>query len=250
MPDVFQTALEHSGLVWLAIAAGVAGIVRGFAGFGTAMVFLPVAGQFLSPVAALVTLTVMDLFGPLPNVPRALKDAHKKDVLRLCAGLIVALPLGLWVLTSVAPSVFRYGVSSITLLLLILLVLGWRYRGALNRGLIYATGMLGGFLFGAVGLSGPPVIMIYMASPLPARVVRANLMLYLLGGDVMMMAFLAIMGRLETNAVIIGLILAVPYLVGNVLGGWLFRPEFERAYRVVAYVIIAASALSGLPIFD
>lgn len=250
MPDQIWTALELPGLVWLLIAAVAAGVVRGFSGFGTAMVFLPVAGQVLSPVAALVALTVMDLFGPLPNVPRALRDAHRGDVLRLCAGLVVALPVGLLVLTSVAPEVFRYGVSSISLLLLGLLVLGWRYRGVLRAWMIYLTGMLGGFLFGAAGLSGPPVIMIYMASPLPAPVVRANLMLYLLGADALMVALLGLSGRLESAAIWTGAVVTLPYVAGNVLGGWLFRPAYERYYRWAAYAIIAFSALSGLPLWD
>lgn len=250
MPEAFWTALGQPGMVWLWIAAVAAGIVRGFSGFGTAMVFLPVAGQVLNPVAALVALTVMDLFGPLPNVPRALRDAHRGDVLRLCAGLVVALPVGLLVLTSVAPELFRYGVSVISLLLLVLLMLGWRYRGVLRARMIYGTGMLGGFLFGAVGLPGPPVIMIYMAAPLPAPVVRANLMLFLLGADVLMVAMLGISGRLEVPAIWTGVLVTLPYLAGNILGGWLFRPDYERFYSWAAYLIIAFSALSGLPLLD
>jgi len=250
MPEAFWTALGQPGMVWLWIAAVAAGIVRGFSGFGTAMVFLPVAGQVLNPVAALATLTVMDLVGPLPNVPRALKEAHRGDVLRLCAGLVLALPLGLLILISVAPEVFRYGVSVISLLLLLLLVQGWRYRGVLRRWMIYLTGMLGGFLFGAVGLPGPPVIMIYMAAPLPAPVVRANLMLYLIGADVLMVGFLAVVGRLEAAAIWTGALVTLPYLVGNILGGRLFRPAYERFYRWAAYTIIAFSALSGLPLWD
>jgi uncharacterized protein len=250
MPDPFWTALGQPGLVWLVIAASVAGVVRGFSGFGTAMVFLPVAGQVLNPVAALVALTVMDLVGPLPNVPRALREAHRGDVLRLCAGLVVAMPFGLLILISVAPEVFRYSVSVVSLLLLVLLVLGWRYRGVLRRWMIYLTGMLGGFLFGAVGLPGPPVIMIYMAAPLPAPVVRANLMLYLLGADAVMMGLLGVSGQLAAAAIWTGVAITLPYLAGNVLGGWLFRPEYERFYSWAAYAIIAFSALSGLPLLD
>jgi len=250
MPEAFWTALGQPGMVWLWIAAAAAGVVRGFSGFGTAMVFLPVAGQVLNPVAALASLAVMDLVGPLPNVPRALREAHRGDVLRLCAGLVVALPLGLLILVSVAPEVFRYGVSVISLLLLLLLVQGWRYRGVLRAWMIYGTGMVGGVLFGAVGLPGPPVIMIYMAAPLPAPVVRANLMLFLLGADLLMVAMLGASGRLEVPAIWTGVLVTLPYLAGNILGGWLFRPAYERFYRRAAYAIIAFSALSGLPLWD
>lgn len=250
MLEALQAALTQPGLAWLGLAALAAGVVRGFSGFGTAMVFMPVAGQVLSPVTALVAMAVMDLVGPLPHVPRALKHAHRRDIVRLCAGLVVALPLGLWVLVSIRPEMFRYGVSLISLGLLVLLMLGWRYRGEVRRGMIYVAGMISGFLGGVAGLTGPPVILIYMSRPLPAPVVRANLMLYLIGADILMMLMLGIGGRLTLSAVLTGAIVTLPYLVGNLLGAWLFRPEFERVYRWAAYTIIAVSALSGLPLWD
>ncbi len=250
MPEWLAPALGQPGLVWLLAAAAVAGLVRGFTGFGTAMVYLPVAGQFLGPFEALTTLVIMDMIGPLPNVPRALHDGHPRDVLRLATGMLVALPLGVWVLTLASPEMFRYGVSVIALVLLVLLVSGVRYTGRLSRRLIYGTGGLGGFLAGVAGLPGPPVIMFYMAAPHPPRVIRANTLLYLVLSDLVMLAVLALFGRLVPQALGLGLLVTLPYLAGNVLGARLFRPRAERLYRLVAYVIIAVSALQGLPLFD
>ena len=250
MPDLFAAVLDQPGLGWLAAVAFVAGVVRGFTGFGTALIYMPVAAQFLTPFGALITLTAMDVIGPLPNLPRAFRDGHRRDVLRLCAGLALAMPLGVWVLSLVAPQVFRYSVSLLSLGLLALLVSGWRYHGALRRGAVYAVGALGGFLGGATGLAGPPVIMTYMASKHPAHVIRANLLLYLFGVDILMIVVLAVMGRMEPGSLLLGFALALPYLAGNLLGGALFRPGYERGYRAVAYGLIALSALSGLPVFD
>lgn len=250
MPEALAQALAGPGLLLLAATAFVAGVVRGFTGFGTAMIYMPVAGQILTPVAALATMTVMDAFGPLPNVPRALRDWHRRDVVLMCATLVLALPAGLFLLTRMPVELFRYAVSLIALALLALLIAGWRYRGALSRSMIAGTGLVGGFLGGSTGLAGPPVIMLYMASTLPARVVRANLLLYLLAVDILMLATLTAMGRLDGATLATGLVMLIPYLAGNVLGGWLFRPGLETVYRRVAYVIIAASALSGLPLWD
>ncbi len=232
------------------MTAAVAGAVRGFSGFGTAMVYLPVAGQFLSPFEALTTLMIMDLVGPLPNIPKAIRTSHRGDVLRLSLGALVAVPFGVLVLGLIAPEVFRYGVSLISLILLILLIAGIRYHGGLRARMVYGTGALGGTLAGSVGLPGPPVIMLYMASAHPAAVIRANIMVYLLLVDLIMIMVLYLNGYLVATAVFLGAVLALPYLVGNVLGGYLFAPGYERLYRAVAYIIIAISALNGLPLFD
>ena len=47
MIDVsFGSLFAFDGFYWILTAAFVAGVVRGFSGFGSAMVFLPLAGQF------------------------------------------------------------------------------------------------------------------------------------------------------------------------------------------------------------
>lgn len=248
--ELFAGVIASEGFWILVVTAGVAGLVRGFSGFGTAMVYLPVAGQILSPFEALTTLLVMDLIGPLPNIPAAIRTGHPRDIMRLSFGALVTVPLGVLVLGLIAPEVFRYGVSLISLLLLVLLVGGVRYRGRLKSPMIYGAGALGGFLAGSVGLPGPPVVMLYMASPHPAAVIRANVMVYLLLCDLMMIGVFHSNGYLVLTALVLGAVLALPYLAGNVIGGKLFRPGYERVYRVVAYLVIALSAMNGLPLFD
>ena len=250
MPDWLAGPLATGGLGWLIGVALVAGMVRGFAGFGTAMIFLPVAAQFLSPFEALTVLVVKDLIGPLPNLPRAWRDGHRADLLWLSAGMVVGVPLGLWALSMVAPEVFRYGVSLIALTLLLLLVGGVRYNGPMSPPLVFGTGGLGGLLAGAAGLPGPPVILLYMAAPHAPQVIRANTMMYLSLSNVVMIAMLAAFGQLVFGAIVLGLVLTVPYLAGNMIGAAIFRPSAERAYRIAAYCIIAVSALHGLPLFD
>jgi uncharacterized membrane protein YfcA len=246
MQDTFAQALAIPGVVWVFAGAFVAGVVRGFSGFGTAMIFLPVAAQVLEPVWAVIVLIVMDVIGPLPAIPRALKDGHPRDLARLVLGTLLALPLGLAVLFSADPTMFKIAVSVITLVLLVVLISGLRYHGPMRPPLIYGTGMLAGFLGGAVAIPGPPVILLYMASPHPAKVIRANTTAFLFSYDVMMLIGFTILGQLGGVPMVLGLITALPYLAGNLVGGRVFRPGYERVYRGVAYAIIAASALSGL----
>ena len=236
-------------LILLSGACFLAATVRGFAGFGTAMVYLPLAAQVLTPFQAITTLVVFDLIGPLPLVRRAVRDCETRDLRRLVTGLVLALPLGLYALTRLPPEIFRYGVSMIALTLLVFLISGIRYNGPMSPRLIYGTGAMSGFLQGVAGLPGPPVILLYMASTLPVRTIRATTFLFLMATDVALLPLLAVFGRLDVSALLLGAALVVPNMLGSILGGWLFRPSLEHVYRWLAYVIIAASALSGLPVW-
>ncbi len=250
MPDALGAALAFDGLGWLIAGTVLAGFVRGFSGFGTALVFMPVAGQLMPPIWALTVLVVMDVFGPLPNLPRARRDGNPREVALLSVAMIVALPLGLMVLASIRPELFRYAVSTLALLVPILLLAGLRYRGPLSAPILLGTGGVSGFLGGVVGVPGPPVILLYLASTRLAAQVRANILIYLFIFDIVLIAVLALQDRLEAVPVILGLLLALPVMLANMAGAAIFRPERERPYRAAAYVIIAAAAISGLPVWD
>lgn len=250
MPDLWAGILATEGLPWIIAAAFVASMVRGFSGFGTAMVYLPVAGQFLPPVWALVTLTVMDLVGPLPVLPKVWKDVHKRDLGRMFLGVVVTLPIGVAVLLAIDPQIFRYAVSFVALALLVVLVGGFRYSGTVRGSAVVGIGGASGFLGGVAGLPGPPVILFYMASPHGPATIRANTMVFLLGFDVLLLGILGLEGSLTLTPIALGLVLIVPTMLGVLVGGAIFRPEYEKSYRAVAYVIIAVSAISGLPFWS
>jgi len=252
MPEIFDplAAIAGEELALLAFGALVAGIVRGFTGFGTAMIYLPIAGQVLPPFSAITTMIVMDLAGPLPSMPRAWREGTPRDVLRLGIGALFALPAGVAILALVQAEVFRYAVSFVCAAFLILMIAGVRYTGELKRGMIYVTGSISGFLAGCTGLPGPPVIMLYMASPKPVRVIRANITMYLLVSDVLFLVVLGLSRQLDFRAMTLGAIIMIVYLAANVAGAAMFRPGMERIYRPIAYAIIALSALMRLPLPD
>ncbi|MGB5864272.1 MAG: sulfite exporter TauE/SafE family protein [Sulfitobacter sp.] len=249
MPDLLATALGTDGLIWLVGAVFIAGLVRGFAGFGSAMIIMPVASSVLSPVEAVIFLICAELVGPLPNARAAWRDGAPRDVGLLILGAIVALPFGVWALSTMDATVFGWVVSGSVLLLLMLTMSGWRLKGALTQSLTVGAGALGGFMTGFAGIPGPPVIMLYMASTLPISVIRANFLLYLLALDLLLFPLLWVLGLMNWPIAFLGLLVGIPNLIANVIGARLFDPSAERLFRMVAYIVIAASAIIGLPLW-
>lgn len=247
LADAVADAVAIASLERVFLAAALAGLVRGFSGFGTAMIFLPIASAALPPVWVLTTLMVMDLIGPIVLVRRILPQADRRDLalLGISAGLM--LPIGVALLLAIPDTSFRYAVSIVTFTFLALLVFGFRLRTAPRPASLCLVGGLGGLLGGAVGVPGPPVMLLYLASTAHAASIRANIFIYLLLTEFMLLATFAVRDVLELTPIIIGAAAAIPYLLAMRLGAHLFDPSRERTYRVIAYLIIAASAFGGLP---
>jgi uncharacterized membrane protein YfcA len=250
LSEGLNTVWATDGLLWIGFAAFVAGLVRGFTGFGTAMIFLPVAGQLLPPITALTVLTVMDFFGPILLVSKAFKDARKSDLIRLLVPMALVLPFALWLLSYADPKIFRYLISLLAICLLVCLVFGIQYKGKVTSPMLFSIGTFSGLTGGFLGMPGPPVILFYMAGPYRAAVVRANTLLFLFSFDVLFITIIYISGFMILEAVFIGLAMVFPIVAGNLVGAMFFNPEKERIYRFATFCIIAFSAINGLPLLD
>jgi len=242
--------LATEGLWLLVLGVSLAGLVRGFSGFGTAMVYLPFAAQVLPPVWTVITLLIIDVIGPTPAIPGALRHAQFTDMRRLLTGLVLGLPLGLWALFTFDPTPFRYAVSLVTGTALLLMISGLRWQRPVPAPMLYGIGAGAGVLGGAVALPGPPVILFYMARPLPVATIRATILLFLVAYDLITTTAFALRGALDWQPVLTGLLILPAYVVAVAVGTHIFDPDKDLVYRRVAYAIIAASVLAGLPLWD
>jgi len=249
MPDPLDAVLATPGLTWLMLTIGAAGIVRGFTGFGTALIFVPVAGIFLAPQVIVCVIMLTGLLSSSALLPRAWGHADRSEVALLAGAALLTVPLGLWLMARVDPTLIRWCVAVIALVTLAALMSGWRFSGRISRPRVAGIGAAAGGIGGLTGLTGPAVILFYLAGQSAARTVRANTILFLAALDVVIVANLVLRGAVDAGLIALALVLAIPYVVTSLIGQALFDPRHERLYRLVAYAVIALAVLSGLPIW-
>ncbi|MDA3859158.1 MAG: sulfite exporter TauE/SafE family protein [Roseovarius sp.] len=249
MPDLVLAVWATPGLVWLLLAIGVAGIVRGFTGFGTALVFVPVAGIFLAPQTVVGVMTLTGIVSTTALLPRAWRQADRREVGMLALAALLTVPFGLWLMQALEPVTIRWVVAAVAAITLGALVAGWRFSGIVSRPVLLIIGAMAGIIGGLTGLTGPVVILFYLAGQSAAQSVRANTILFLAVLDVVIAVNLLTRGVLEGSTVILALTLAVPYFITSLIGQALFDPRHQRLYRWAAYSVIALAVLSGLPLW-
>jgi uncharacterized membrane protein YfcA len=185
--------------------------------------------------------------GPIPLVRTAWRVAQKRDFLLLLMGSVLLIPVGLSLHDTISPETYSYILSGIALFLVMCLIFGLRYTGTVSPPVTLGVGALAGFSGGLGGVPGPPAILFYMASALPVQVVRANMLLFLFFTDFLFIGIVGLRGDFALTPIIIGLMMAIPNAIGNLVGAAVFNPDKAGLYRGVAYAIVAAAAIMGLP---
>lgn len=250
MPEALIQLVATPGLIWLMLAIGAAGIVRGFTGFGTALIFVPIAGIFLPPAVIVAVMMLTGLASSGALIPRAWGQADRREVGLLAFAALLTVPLGLWLMARMDAHIVRWIVAVVAGLTLPALVTGWRFSGQVSRRGLVGIGGVAGVLGGLTGLTGPAVILFYLAGQAAVQSVRANTILFLGALDVVIVANLLLRGAVAWSTVILALALAAPYFITTLIGQALFDPRHERTYRWVAYSVIALAVISGLPIWE
>lgn len=236
-------------LIWLSAASLTAGVVYGFAGFGAALVFMPLAVIVVDPLVAVVALSVSALSSLVTLVPQAWRQADRRAAVTMLAAAFAFIPLGQIVLTRTDITLLRWAVCILALLTLVILLSGFRYqqRPGVPAWLLVGSGV--GFMGGSTGLNGPLLILFQLGGPEELTRLRATTIIVLTCSGLAYLPFLALNGALTSENVFLGSVQLLPYGLGTLIGQRLFQPGMDVIYRRVAYVIIGVSALLGLPVW-
>ena len=121
----------------------------------------------------------------------------------LAIGSFLFLPLGLLILRHGDPILLRWIISAAILACVAILWSGYRYAGPRGPAVSVAAGAVAGTLSGIAQIPGPQVIAYWMASGLPALIVRANLLTLFLIGEFVTLGNLWFTDMLEPEPVTI-----------------------------------------------
>jgi uncharacterized membrane protein YfcA len=234
-----------------AAAVGVAmlaGVVRGFAGFGSALILAPSLAALYGPEVAVPVALLLELALAGPFVPPAARLVDWGRTGPLCIAAALTVPLGAYLLTIVDAHTLRWIICALVFVAVAILGFGWRYHGRPHAAATAATGALSGLLGGATGLSGPPVIFFELSGSAPIARMRAGFMVFFAWVDVVALASFAVTGTLAARPLLIAAALVLPYLAAAGVGARLFGRASETFYRRLAVVILAGVAIVSLPL--
>jgi uncharacterized membrane protein YfcA len=252
LPDsaTFAAALADRRIYAAAAVAALAGLVRGFSGFGGAMIYMPLVAAIYEPRIAAVTILLVDFLSSTPFAIPEFRRCVWREVLPISVAMAVAVPIGTWALIALDPTVLRWLIAVLVLGLVIVLASGWRYRGEARLPVTLGVGAFAGASAGAVQIGGPPVVLYWLSRGNNAMTMRANLMVFFAFCGIALVTSYAIERLFTAETIALSLLLGIPYILGVAGGVLFFRSASDRLYRRIAYAVIALAALLSLPLLD
>jgi uncharacterized membrane protein YfcA len=245
-----------TGPLIIALAIGVifiAAIVRGYSGFGFAMIGVAGISLTAPPDVAIPTVLILEVIVGLLLLPPVIRQIEWRPVLTLLAGAIVLTPIGAIVLIRIPADLARVGIAIVIALAAILLLRSKGTRPAPGDAATVGVGGIAGLLNGAFGISGPPIALFFLGTERGAHVSRASMMACFLALDLVAVASFGVGGLIDRDVLITVLFCLPALAIGSWIGHRLFHGSDTSKFRtrvlwilLVLALVTAARGLAGL----
>lgn len=223
-----------------------ASVVKGFTGFGLALVAMPFMSLSL-PVKFLVPLiTIINLITSMIIIVKSQKLEFKKEEVIIPISGVIGIIIGSLLLPTFTDLYLKKGLAVILVAISAAFLSGYRFKiNHIIRARISA-GITSGLLGGLFSISGPPMVLFLTSLNMDKTRFRVSFSWYSLVITSVALISYIISGLLTKDVLILSLILTPALLSGTFVGNRLAASFPTRAF---SQACILVTLLSGVMIF-
>lgn len=232
-------------LIVVGAAVFVAAFMQIVAGFGFALLAVPLMTLAIDPKVAVVVSTLTGVFVTTWQAIKERAEADKILVRRMTIGAYVGMPLGLLVYVSVDDNVLRFLLGLAVLVAAVLLAFRVNLHHVGPR-LDYGSGFVSGVLATSLSTNGPPLVFVLQARQLSAVRFRATISTVFALTNVGGLALFTASGKVTRDGIVAVLVTVPALLFGQLLGFPIRKHVHGERFRWLVLVLLVAAAISAI----
>ena len=246
MENLYNFTPENYLLIALVVI--FSGFLRGFIGFGSCLLMIPILSYFYSPVFAMVFNIVIEIPATIYLTFVGIKKANLKEITPMMATMMLTIPFGTIFLVSVDEQIIKTLMSILLIFFVILIGSGWRIKSTITKYVLVLGGAISGLMQGATGMGGPPYVTVLLSKNDSDEVARANILVITSCLVISAIMSLYYFGLFTKDILFTGAITAPIYVFATYIGTRFFNFSGNKYYRnssLVALGIVGVATLIG-----
>ncbi len=224
----------------------VAGLVRGFTGFGMSAIIVMALSMIFPPAQIVPMALIMEVGASARMLPPAWKDVDWPYARTLLVGGAIGVPLGVLLLVHLPVSTMRAALSVFVLAMSSLIWTGFRFSGRPGKRWGYGVGLFAGVANGAASFGGQPIALFLLSTPVTAVSARATIIfLAIVSSGYGALAAYA-NGLVDSQTIVRVAVFLIPMAIGIAFGERRFHGAKPETYRRLALGLLMSLAIIGL----
>ncbi len=224
----------------------LAGLVRGFTGFGFSAICVALLSFFVDPALIVPVILMMEVAASVWMMPSVWRDADFKWLLWMMAGLLIGTPIGVWMLSFLPAETTKLVLYA---LLLVLALAGYGQEREIIPKFaapVFVVGILFGIGNGLAGIAGLIAAIFMISADMEGARVRASMVVLFFFADLYALLVGSSFGLIQQDQFLLLGAFLIPLFIGVSIGGWGFRKWGADNYKTIALGLILVIALFGI----
>lgn len=233
-------------LLLIEIVCAVAGFIRGLTGFGLAIVLVPLISLVIPPErTVLLAILIASLGGGL-GYRAAWKNVDRPRILKLMLAAALAMPVGMYALFVTPPDVSRLLIAAIAVASFFVIAVPRAPLPPPGDVPVVIAGLVMGFLGAFAAIPGPPVVVYFVRSGIPATVSRDTMIVIFFWGPLLVALLALALGRIDLPLALLAVAGTPALMAGNAVGSRFFGRMPESQWRWIILGLISVSVIGSV----
>ena len=222
------------------------GFIRGFLGFGSGLITIPILSFLYSPIFAIVFNIIIEIPTTIYLTFIGAKTCKFKEIMPMFLSMMLVIPIGTLFLVSINEQIIKIFMSILVIFFVILIASGWRLKTTITKYILLFTGIISGFMQGVTGMGGPPFATILLSKGDSDDITRGNILIMSTGiviSAVISMYFF----NLFTIKIFLNSLFSAPfYILASFIGSRFYSFSGYKYYRNVSLTILGIIGITTL----
>ncbi|MDH3635244.1 MAG: sulfite exporter TauE/SafE family protein [Gammaproteobacteria bacterium] len=238
-------ASAEPGMVFIALVAFGAGLIRGFTGFGGPAFMLAILTLFFTPYSIVSKILVVDFIASVYLFKVVYRQIDWRATACMVAPTLVFMPLGHWLLIELDPVWMKRAMALIIATACVMMLVGFRYKHPMTTSWLIFVGICAGIVFGGSYIALVAVVFILLG-PYDKHQGRTLIISWSFFTVLGFALISALSGTTGIDDVIAAAPGAATYLLGTWVGSHGFRKSSEKLFRRAAIATLLALSLVNM----
>ncbi|CAM2896257.1 sulfite exporter TauE/SafE family protein [Vibrio rarus] len=219
-----------------------AGMIRGYSGFGFAIITALCLSFIYSPFESIAIALTLDLLSSLCLLPGIKRQINKRLLALLTVGMLGAIPISLLFISQISAHQLKMMIAGFSFIAGTLIMLNLKVSW-LNQRYALLAGAISGFSMTTASAGGPPLVLYLLNLSLNARELRATAIIFFIFSSLASLIGLLYVDAISAESIHFSLLLFPAAVIGNIVGKKLFSKYPDPSPRKTIAPILVMLAL-------
>ena len=244
MQNIFYFIPENFFILLIVIS--FSGLIRGFLGFGSGLITIPILSLLYSPIFAIVFNIVIEIPTTIYLTIIGAKTCRFKEISPMFFSTILTIPIGIIFLLAINEQIIKIIMSVLVIFFVILIASGWRLKSTITTYVLIFTGTISGLMEGVTGMGGPPVVTVLLSKGHNNDVTRGNTLIMFTAIVISAVLSMYYFNLFSKTLILTGIITSPLYLLASFLGSQFYNLSGNKYYRNISLLLLGLIGFATL----